>query len=120
MKFEWIKTNGRLGYYELALRDDTGNTINGSEISFVDYTGDTQRELNKDNPKLKDVAYSWQWCFGYYHSEDYLFSENLTLEQAQKRAEDWLAEKLTKQYETACSTVQMLKPFVDWVKSNRE
>lgn len=113
MKLEWKEKNNRLGFYELTLKDDNGNTVRGSELSFVDYTVDAQRKANKNNPKLQDVAYSWQWCCEYLHSEDYLFSEGLTLEQAQKRAEDWLTKMFMEKYDAACATVQMLKPFVE-------
>lgn len=117
MKFVWDERNADIGNYDLWVESDDGEKLQDSEISFWDYTCDFQKNSPFRDKRKKDIAYEWCWCHGWSHSEAYKYEEHLTLIQAKRRAELWLAQKYVDNYNNCLASIARLKPLAEWAEN---
>lgn len=116
MKFVWNKRNADIGHYDMWVETDAGEKLQDSEIWLRDYTCDYQKNSEYRDDRRKEIDFEWCWCHGWSYSECYRKEEHLTLEQAKRRAELWVAQRYIDCYEGCLESIKRLKPLAEWAE----
>lgn len=114
LRFVWNERNADIGDYDMYVETENGEKLSDSELWLRDYTCDFQKNSPYRDEQKRDIAFEWCWCHGWSHSEEYSLEENLTLEQAKRRAELWIAQKYVDSYESCLKSINRLKPIAAW------
>lgn len=116
MFFDWNCKSADIGYYEMVLRHSNGEEVPATDVSLWDFTCPFQREKVKADPRMREVAFKWNWCHGWLHREEHKISENITLKDVQREIEIWTMRQFINSYKSALDRVEKLKPYAEWAE----